>query len=118
MALLKATVEKHPGVKLTIDVALPAIPLDVDIEGFDTIVVSYFTVSLNLLVSNIRTLRICTAILSDTYTALGGAFHELMQNPLIPCSIFTAHGPNEFVTKADLLEAVEGYKKLILRALN
>jgi acetylornithine deacetylase/succinyl-diaminopimelate desuccinylase-like protein len=32
-------------------------------------------------------------------------------------SIVTAHGPNEFVEKEDLLEAVEGYKKLILRAL-
>lgn len=45
LAILKATVEKHPGVKLTIDVAVAAIPLDADIEGFDTIVVSYFTVS-------------------------------------------------------------------------
>jgi acetylornithine deacetylase/succinyl-diaminopimelate desuccinylase-like protein len=36
---------------------------------------------------------------------------------LIVNSILTAHGPNEFVEKADLLEAVEGYKKLILRAL-
>jgi len=32
-------------------------------------------------------------------------------------SIHTAHGPNEFVEKSDLLEAVVGYKKLILRAL-
>jgi acetylornithine deacetylase/succinyl-diaminopimelate desuccinylase-like protein len=32
-------------------------------------------------------------------------------------SISSAHGPNEHVTKADLLEAVEGYKKLILHAL-
>jgi acetylornithine deacetylase/succinyl-diaminopimelate desuccinylase-like protein len=31
--------------------------------------------------------------------------------------ILTAHGPNENVEKKDLLEAVEGYKKLILRAL-
>ena len=42
--LLKSTVAKHPTVNLTIDVALPPIPLDVDIEGFDTLVVSYFTV--------------------------------------------------------------------------
>jgi acetylornithine deacetylase/succinyl-diaminopimelate desuccinylase-like protein len=33
------------------------------------------------------------------------------------CRILTAHGPNESVEKKDLLEAVEGYKKLILRAL-
>ena len=33
------------------------------------------------------------------------------------CRILTAHGPNESVEKKDLLQAVEGYKKLILRAL-
>jgi acetylornithine deacetylase/succinyl-diaminopimelate desuccinylase-like protein len=33
------------------------------------------------------------------------------------CRILTAHGPNESVENKDLLEAVEGYKKLILRAL-
>jgi hypothetical protein len=44
LALLKATVDKHPGVKLTIDVAHSAIALDADVEGFQTIVVSYFTV--------------------------------------------------------------------------
>ena len=33
------------------------------------------------------------------------------------CSIHTAHSPGEFVQKKDLLEAVEGYKKLILRAI-
>jgi acetylornithine deacetylase/succinyl-diaminopimelate desuccinylase-like protein len=32
-------------------------------------------------------------------------------------SILTAHGANESVERADLLEAVEGYKKLIIRAL-
>jgi hypothetical protein len=32
-------------VKLTIDVSLPAILLDADVEGFETIVVSYFTVT-------------------------------------------------------------------------
>jgi hypothetical protein len=45
MALLKQTVDKHEGVKMTIDVSLPAVVLDADVEGFDTIVVSYFTVS-------------------------------------------------------------------------
>jgi hypothetical protein len=44
IALLKHTVDKHEGVKLTIDVSLPAVVLDADVEGFDTIVVSYFTV--------------------------------------------------------------------------
>jgi hypothetical protein len=46
IALLKSTVEKHEGVKLSIDVSLPAVVLDADVEGFNTIVVSYFTVSL------------------------------------------------------------------------
>jgi hypothetical protein len=46
LALLRETVDKHPGVKLTIDVAHPAIALDADVEGFQTIVVSYFTVLL------------------------------------------------------------------------
>jgi hypothetical protein len=44
IALLKQTVDKHEGVKMTIDVSLPAVVLDADVEGFDTIVVSYFTV--------------------------------------------------------------------------
>jgi len=44
IALLERTVEKHEGVKLSIEVSLPAVVLDADIEGFDTIVVSYFTV--------------------------------------------------------------------------
>jgi hypothetical protein len=45
ITLLKKTVDDHPGVKLTIDVSQPAIPLDADVEGFQTIVVSYFTVT-------------------------------------------------------------------------
>lgn len=52
MALLKTTVDKHPGVKLTVDVSQPAILLDADIEGFKTIVVSYFTVTLFPLIIN------------------------------------------------------------------
>jgi hypothetical protein len=44
VALLKHTVDKHEGVKMTIDVSQPAVVLDTDVEGFDTIVVSYFTV--------------------------------------------------------------------------
>jgi hypothetical protein len=44
IALLKKTVEKDEGVKLTIDVAVPAITLDADVEGFEKIIVSYFTV--------------------------------------------------------------------------
>lgn len=43
VALLKSVVDKHEGVKMTIDVSLPAVVLDADVEGFDTIVVSYFT---------------------------------------------------------------------------
>jgi hypothetical protein len=44
IALLKHTVDEHDGVKMTIDVSQPAVVLDADVEGFDTIVVSYFTV--------------------------------------------------------------------------
>jgi acetylornithine deacetylase len=42
--LLRSIVGKHDGVKLTIDVSLPVVPLDSDVGGFQTIVVSYFTV--------------------------------------------------------------------------
>lgn len=45
ISVLERTVDKHPGVKLTIDISLPPIPLDADVEGFKTIVVSYFTVT-------------------------------------------------------------------------
>ena len=44
--LVKSIVGKHQGIKLSIDVSLPAVPLDSDVGGFQTIVVSYFTVSL------------------------------------------------------------------------
>lgn len=44
--LLKKAVEKHDDVKLTIDTHLPPVLLDADVAGFETIVVSYFTVIL------------------------------------------------------------------------
>jgi acetylornithine deacetylase len=44
IALVKSVVGKHEGVKLTIEVSLPPVPLDSDVGGFQTIVVSYFTV--------------------------------------------------------------------------
>jgi hypothetical protein len=43
-ALLTRTVDAHPGVKLSISVSLPPILLDADVDGFEKIVVSYFTV--------------------------------------------------------------------------
>jgi hypothetical protein len=43
--LLESTVAKHPGVQLSVYVAVPGIPLDADVEGFETTVVSYFTVN-------------------------------------------------------------------------
>jgi acetylornithine deacetylase/succinyl-diaminopimelate desuccinylase-like protein len=56
---------------------------------------------------------ISEAILNDIYMDLEGRRHPYVAYS----SINSAHGPNEFVTKDDLLEAVEGYKKLILRAV-
>jgi hypothetical protein len=44
IALVKKTIEAHEGVKLEIQVSLPPIALDSDVEGFESIVVSYFTV--------------------------------------------------------------------------
>jgi hypothetical protein len=44
LALLKRTIDAHPGVNLSIDVAYPAILLDADVDGFEKTVVSYFTV--------------------------------------------------------------------------
>jgi hypothetical protein len=44
IALLKRTIDAHPGINLSIDIALPAILLDTDVNGFEKIVVSYFTV--------------------------------------------------------------------------
>jgi hypothetical protein len=44
LTLLKSTIAKHPGIQLDIETARAAISLDTDIEGFDTTVVSYFTV--------------------------------------------------------------------------
>jgi hypothetical protein len=46
IALVKKTIEAHEGVKLEIQVSLPPIALDSDVEGFESIVVSYFTVPL------------------------------------------------------------------------
>jgi hypothetical protein len=43
--LLKTTVAEHAGVELTVEVASPAVPLEADVEGFETTVVSYFTVN-------------------------------------------------------------------------
>ena len=45
------------------------------------------------------------------------SLYNLCREADFACRILTAHGPNESVEKKDLLEAVEGYKRLILRAL-
>lgn len=103
IALLKKTIEAHDGVKMDIEVAVSPVALDSDVPGFEKIVVSYSTVQLNLDVAN-----------KQDVANLDGDFKRYLYGP---GSITTAHGPNEFVQKSDLLEAVEGYKKLLLRAL-
>jgi len=54
IALVKSVVGKHEGVKLTIEVSLPAVPLDSDVGGFQTIVVSYFTVHPSYVFSDLQ----------------------------------------------------------------
>jgi len=74
IALVKKTIEAHEGVKLEIQVALPPIALDSDVEGFDSIVVSYFTVppqSIFVGSADERTWLTWTAISSVIYMDLG-----------------------------------------------
>jgi acetylornithine deacetylase len=52
--VVRAAVEKHPGVIMTIDHAMGPIPLDHDVEGFETIIVSYFTVHIPFEISNAK----------------------------------------------------------------
>jgi hypothetical protein len=42
--LVKQVVAEHEGVNMTIEQASPRVLLDTDVEGFDTLAVSYFTV--------------------------------------------------------------------------
>ena len=115
MALLKKIVTKHEGVSLTIDTHLSPIVLDADVAGFEKIVVSYFTVISALDQSDFRMYHTCGANSRDIYMGQEGKSEYPIEAKL---SISSAHGPNEFVTKDDLLKAVEGYKELILRALS
>ena len=118
LGVLKTAVGKHPGVNLEIVTAIGPTSLDHDLEGFDTVVVSYFTVPLRFsILVTVRMFLICMATLNDTYTGLEGMIAVLGIGADPNFSILTAHGPNESVEKADLLEAVEGYKKLIMNAL-
>lgn len=68
--------------------------LDYDVPGFDSIVVAYTTDIPNL-----------TIPLKKRF--LYG-----------PGSIHVAHGDNEFVSNEDLLDSVQGYKKLVLHSLS
>ena len=71
--LLKKTVEKHDDVKLTIDTHLPPVLLDADVTGFETIVVSYFTVNLGLCLANFRMCLTCVETSKDIFTDLEGS---------------------------------------------
>ena len=68
------------------------VPCDTDIEGFETITVNYGT----------------------DVPWLKGVHKKYLYGP---GNIFTAHSDHEFVTVEDLEEAVDGYKRLILGAL-
>jgi hypothetical protein len=73
IALVKSVVGKHEGVKLTIEVSLPPVPLDSDVGGFQTIVVSYFTVLHPYVFLTCRMFLICAATSSDISMDLEGA---------------------------------------------
>ena len=72
ISLLKNTVGAHEGVKLDIDVAASPILLDADVDGFETIVVSYFTVLIYLFWGlTCRMLPVCMGISSVIFMDLG-----------------------------------------------
>jgi acetylornithine deacetylase len=118
IALVKSVVGNHEGVKLTIEVSLPPVPLDSDVGGFQTIVVSYFTVHPPYMFANVQDVPHLRGDFKR-YLYGPGRYYALERSNFAHASysITSAHGPNEHVAKADLLEAVEGYKKLILHAL-
>ncbi|KAK3688676.1 hypothetical protein B0T22DRAFT_498721 [Podospora appendiculata] len=88
----RAVLAAEPGVELSFSYGIGPIPLDYDIEGFETTVVSYGT--------DIPRLK------GDHKKYLYG-----------PGSILVAHSDHEHLTVADLEAAVEGYKTLILESL-
>lgn len=72
IALLKNTVGAHEGANLDIEVAVGPIPLDTDVEGFETIAVSYFTVQPILFEGlTSRMLPVCMGISSVIFMDLG-----------------------------------------------
>ncbi|KAG9777050.1 Zn-dependent exopeptidase, partial [Aureobasidium melanogenum] len=70
------------------------VPLDADVEGFDTITVNYGT--------DVPNLEVAEGVKRYLYG---------------PGSILVAHGDNEGLTVGELEEALEGYKKLVKHAL-
>lgn len=68
------------------------VDIDTDVDGFDTIVVNYGTDIPNL-------------------------YGEYKRYLYGPGNILVAHSDHEHLGEEDLLEAVEGYKKLVLAAL-
>ncbi|KAL2427323.1 carboxypeptidase [Exophiala dermatitidis] len=70
------------------------VPLDADVEGFDTITVNFGT--------DIPNLKVAEGVKRYLYG---------------PGTILVAHGDNEGLTVGELEEALEGYKKLVKHAL-
>jgi len=72
ITLLKNTIGAHEGVNLNIEAAVAPIPLDTDVEGFETIAVSYFTVQPILFEGlTSRMLPVCMGISSVIFMDLG-----------------------------------------------
>ncbi|KIX06926.1 uncharacterized protein Z518_04902 [Rhinocladiella mackenziei CBS 650.93] len=70
------------------------IPLDADVDGFDTITVNYGT--------DVPNLEVADGVKRYLYG---------------PGSILVAHGKDEALTVGDMEEALEGYKKLVMHSL-
>lgn len=70
------------------------IPLDTDVDGFDTIIVNYGT--------DVPNLEVADGVKRYLYG---------------PGSILVAHGKNEGLTVGDMEEALEGYKRLVKHSL-
>ncbi|KAM7184359.1 hypothetical protein V8F20_012256 [Naviculisporaceae sp. PSN 640] len=88
----QAVLEASPGVELSFTEGIGPVPLDYDIDGFETAVMSYGT----------------------DVPRLEGNHKRYLYGP---GSILVAHSDHEHLDIAELDAAVEGYKKLIIEIL-
>lgn len=95
--ILNAIHAADPDDELDLDLGLGygPITLDADVDGFETITVNYGT--------DVPNLKVAEGVKRYLYG---------------PGSILVAHGANEGLTVGDLEEAVRGYKKLVMHALD